>query len=70
MDLKNGTITVGEMLRHPGAVRLLHQVSPIAVNSPIVRAAKNMTLNELMGKMRGRMPQEQMSRILDELKYL
>lgn len=70
MDLKNGTITVGEMLRNPGAVHLLQRVSPLSVNSPIVRAARNMTLNELMGKMRGRMPQEQMRQILDELKQL
>lgn len=70
MDLKNGTITVGEMLRQPGVAYLLQRVSALSVNSPIVRAARNMTLNELMGKMRGRMSQEQMRQILDELKRL
>ncbi len=68
MDLRNGQITVGEMLQNPNARKLFHRISPISIGSPIIRAARGMTLNELMRKAKGWMTQEQINEILEELK--
>ncbi len=68
MNLKNGQITVGEILQNPNTRKLFHKLSPISINSPIIRAARNMTLNELIRKARGWMTQDQINEILDELK--
>lgn len=68
MDLKNGQITVEEMLQNPNARKLFHRISPISINSPIIRAARGMTLNKLMRKAKGWMTQEQINEILEELK--
>lgn len=70
MNLKNGQITVGELLQNPGARKIFHRLSPISINSPIVRAARGMTLNELMRKARGWMTQDQINEILEELKRI
>lgn len=68
MDLKNGTITVGEMLKNPSARKLFQQLSPISINSPIIRSAHAMTLNELLRKAKAWVPQERMNEILEALK--
>lgn len=68
MDLKNGKITVGELLKNPNARALFHKLSPISINSPIIRAANRMTLNELIRKAHSWMPEEQINQILEELK--
>ena len=67
LNLKNGQITVGELLQNPAARKLFHSFSPISVNSPVVRAARGMTLHELVRKARSWMTQEQINEILEEL---
>lgn len=70
MNLRNGQITLRELLSNPKAYRILQRESPIPLTHPLVRRAGNMTLNQLLGLARGRFPQEQINRILEELKNI
>ncbi len=70
MNLRNGQITLRELLSNPKAYQVLQRESPIPLTHPLVKRAGNMTLNQLLGLAKGRVSQGQVSRILDELKRL
>ena len=48
MDLKNNQITVGELLDHPGAKRLLTRRFPMVMKKPLTGAARTVTLEQLL----------------------
>ena len=49
MDLKNGTITVSEILAHPEAAALLQQYFPQIARNPLMLAmAKNWSLRQVL----------------------
>ena len=47
MNLKNGQITVGEVLSNPNARALLQREYPALINHPMLGMARGMTLNQV-----------------------
>ena len=53
MNLKNGQITVGEVLSNPNARALLQREYPALLNHPMLGMARGMTLNQVLVMARG-----------------
>ena len=70
MDLKNLNITVSELLKNPKAKAYLAGEFPSLINSPVVRLYKNITLNEVLGLVRGKIADEKLRRIVNDLKEM
>lgn len=70
MDLQNGKITVGQLLKVPDAQRILAAELPELANSPLLRFARNMTLNQVLTYAKGHVSDEKVKRILSQLKAL
>ena len=71
MDLKNGAITVGEVLRHPGAFPILQRYFPqIAGNALMLGIAKSWTLNQVLNRASGRVEERRIQQIRAELEQL
>ncbi len=70
MDLQNGRITVGQLLQIPAARRIFNEEFPGVLNSPMVRMARGMSLNRVLGHVRGRVPQQKIDRVLQRLQAL
>lgn len=68
MDIRNGNIRIREILQNQNGRRIFQRVSPVSINSPIMGMIKNMTLNQVIQKARGRMSQREINDILEELK--
>ena len=69
MDLRQGKITLGEILRHPQARELLTRELPQFARSPLLGLA-GMTLNQILIHAKGRVPPEQIKRLLSQLEEL
>lgn len=54
MDLRQGKITLGEILRHPQARELLTRELPQFARSPLLGLAGGMTLNQILIHAKGR----------------
>ena len=67
MNLKNGQITVGEVLSNPNARALLQRESPALFNHPMVGMARGMTRNQVLGMARGKVSQQQVNRLFEQL---
>ncbi len=67
MNLKNGQITVGEVLSNPNARALLQREYPALINHPMLRMARGMTLNQVLGMARGKVSQQQVNRLFEQL---
>lgn len=48
MDLKHNQITVGELMDHPGARKVLTRRFPMALKKPPAGAARTVTLEQLL----------------------
>lgn len=70
MDLRQGKITLGEILRHPQARELLTRELPQFARSPLLGLAGGMTLNQILIHAKGRVPPEQIKRLLSQLEEL
>lgn len=70
MDLKNNRITIGELLRHPGAKALLSAELPHLVGSPYLMLAKGMTLEKVISKWGSHISKDKLQRILCGLEKL
>ncbi len=70
MDLKNGGITVSEIIRDPRAYSLLKQEFPQIVQSPLLHLAGGMTLNQILSFAKGTIPQDKIDSLLEQLKSL
>lgn len=73
MNLRNGTITVGEIMRNPKAQALLTRTVPQAaglLNGPLARRVWNMPLNAALGYARRYLSPGQMQWLLTELSSL
>lgn len=70
MNLRNGQITVNEVLSNPRARMLLQREIPMIMGHPMLRMAGNMTLTQVLRYAGGRVPQDQINRILEELKAI
>lgn len=70
MDLKNNTITVGELLDHPGARAVLTRRFPMVMKKPLTGAARTVTLEQLLAFISPYMPAALINDTLKELKKL
>ncbi|MBE6907421.1 hypothetical protein [Marasmitruncus massiliensis] len=70
MNLRNGQITVGELLSNPAVRRLAQQEFPGIMNHPMLHSAYNMSISQVMTMARGRVPQVKINRLLQTLESL
>lgn len=70
MDLRQGNITLREILRHPQARELLSRELPQFARSPLLGLAGGMTLNQILVHTKGRVPQDKVSELVAQLKAL
>ena len=70
MDLKNNQITVGELLDHPGAKRLLTKRFPMVMKKPLTGAARTVTLEQLLAFVRPYLPGPVVNDTLKELEKI
>ena len=48
MDLKNGTITIGQLAKNPKAIELLNQYGKDLIHHPMAIVVKGWTVNQAM----------------------
>lgn len=70
LDLQNGNITIGQILRVPKAKAILVRELPELMNSPLVSLAGNMSLNQVLFLSKGRVAPAKVKSILEQLKAL
>ncbi len=70
MDLRNGQITIGEVLDHPGARAMLNKKFPLVFKKQFSSAAKTVTLEQLLALVGGYLPQRMVADTLRELERL
>lgn len=70
LDLQNGNITIGQILRMPKAKAILVRELPELMNSPLVSLAGNMSLNQVLSLSKGRVAPAKVKSILEQLKAL
>lgn len=70
MDLRSGKITLGEVLSDPKAKALMQKELPELADSPLLLFARNMTVAQILQMTKGKMPQEKVTRLLEQLKEL
>jgi len=70
MNLRGGSITVGELVQSPAALAILKREFPDVVASPLFRMAQGLTLNQVLAQVSGQVPKERLQGIIDEIKSL
>lgn len=70
MDLRNGNITLGEIVRDPKARALVNRELPGVLNHPFAGRFMGMSLSKALGMARGRVPEDTVERLLSGLKEL
>lgn len=70
MDLKNGKITVGELLDNASSRGVFQRRFPMVMKHPMVGAARTVTLEQLIAFARSYIPQKKIDETLEELKRL
>lgn len=70
MDLRSGKITLGEVLSNPKAKALMQKELPELADSPLLLFARNMTVAQILQMTKGKIPEEKVTRLLEQLKEL
>ena len=70
MDLRNNTITLGELLANPRSRAVLHRRFGQLLSHPMAGAARPLTLAQLTAMADGRMPASVIRETLEELNGL
>ena len=70
MDLRNGNIKVRELMSNPGARDILRREFPGVFGSPMFRMAQNMSLDQVIRRVRGSVPPDKITEVIDQLKAL
>lgn len=68
MDLKNGKVTVGELMDHPGARAVLQKRFPMLMKHPMMGAARTITLEQILAVAREFAPQKKIDEALSDLR--
>lgn len=68
MDLKNGRVTVGDLLDHPGAKAVLQKRFPMLMKHPMMGAARTITLEQILAVAREFVPQKKIDEALADLR--
>lgn len=71
MDLKQGTLTIGQLLAHPRAAALLNQIDPRLLHHPMAPLIRGWTVNQAaaFAQRHGASP-EQVQLVLQQLEAL
>lgn len=70
MDLKNGKVTIGELMRNQQATALFEKEFPGVLHSPLAGMMRNKTLSQVLRMAAGRVPQQKIERVLEQLRKL
>ena len=70
MDLRNGSITLGELAWDPRARALVNREFPGILNHPLAGMFLGLTLDQAVRKAGGRVPRQTVQRLLKELEEL
>lgn len=70
MDLRNGKITVKEILAHPDAMKLFEREFGDMAHHPMVKMASSMKLTQVIKLAKKHIYSERIERILKELEEL
>jgi len=71
MDLRNNSITLGEILKNPEAKELLHKELPQYFNNPMLMGmARGMSLTNILGIASGMISKEKQQELLTKLKAI
>lgn len=70
MDLKNGNITVREILSNKQAKALLERELPEIMCSPLIALASSMRLNQVLSFAGGKIPAQKIEELLEQLKKI
>ena len=68
MDLKNGRVTVGDLLDHPGAKAVRQKRFPMLMKHPMMGAARTITLEQILAVAREFVPQKKIDEALADLR--
>jgi len=68
MDLKNQKITVGELLDDPRSRAVFQRRFGHLMNSPLVRAGRSLTLEQLVALAGTKLPRQVIQETLEELR--
>lgn len=68
MDLKNGKVTVGELMDHPGARAVLQKRFPMLMKHPMMGAARTITLEQILSVAQAYVPQKKIEEALNDLR--
>lgn len=68
MDLRDGRISMDELLADPTARRIIEEELPGLLNSPLVPMVRRMTLAQVLSLAAGRLPPAKQARILERLR--
>jgi len=68
MDLKNQKITVGELLDDPRSRAVFQRRFGHLMNSPLVRAGRSLTLEQLIALASAKLPRQVIQETLEELR--
>lgn len=70
MDIRNGEITVGELLQNKEVVWFLRQNYPFILMHPMVKNSHSMTLNEVVKRAGGILPPQRIASLVTQLRRL
>lgn len=70
MNLRNNTITIGEVLKNPAAWSLLQREYPQFANHPMLRMVQMMPLQAAVNQARGFLTQKQINHLISELEKI
>lgn len=70
LDLKNNTVTLGQLLEDPAARAVLQRRFGHLLGHPLAGAARSLTLEQLSRMAQGYLPPADIARTLAELKAL
>lgn len=70
MDLRNGRITIGEILANPNARAMIQRAYPKVLASPMAMRFRNMQLGTAMQYAGRFVPRAQLDRVVARLKEL
>lgn len=68
MDLKQGNITLGELLDDPRSHAVLQRRFPSALRHPLAGAARTVTLEQLLAMASAWLPRRKLDEALEELR--
>lgn len=68
MNLKNNQITVGELLDYAPAKAVIYKRFPMVMRHPLIGAARNVTLEQVIALAGDKLPQKKLTETLNELR--